>query len=76
MSKHKRKVLCIELNQVFDSIQDASLELDLHIKCIWRCCNNMQKKTGGYSFIYEENKNGGVKNDKNETNKQTSIRNV
>lgn len=53
MSKHKRKVICIELNEIFDSILEASLELNLHEKCIWRCCNGLQKKTKKkYSFKY------------------------
>ena len=68
MSKHKRKIYCKELDQSFNSIQEASLELDLHQKCIWRCCNHKQKLTGGYSFVYEENLNGGVKNE-NKVNK-------
>lgn len=53
MPKKKRPVYCIELQRVFDSIQEAALELDLHEKCIWRCCNGLQKKTKKlYSFKY------------------------
>ena len=53
MSKPKRKVLCVELDEVFDSIQEAAWILDLHQKCIWRCCNGKQKKTKKkYSFRY------------------------
>lgn len=52
MSKHKRPVQCIELDLVFNSIKEAALELDLHEKCIWRCCNNLQKKTDKLSFKY------------------------
>ena len=52
MSKPKRKVFCKELNVVFNSIQEAALELDLHEKCIWRCCNNKQKQAYGFKWKF------------------------
>ena len=59
MPKIKRPVYCKELDKTFPSIQETAWELDLSIKCVWRCCHGLQRKTKGYhlSFAKEEKKN-------------------
>lgn len=50
----KRRVCCIELHRVFDSIALAAKELKLHSANISFCCRNPDRKTGNYHFRYEK----------------------
>ena len=49
----KKKVLCIETGQIFDSILDTN-NYGFCSNSVSRCCNGKQKMTGGYhwSFLY------------------------
>ena len=47
-----KKVLCIELNQIFPSTHEASRQLGLYHSSISRCCNGKQKTSGGYHWTY------------------------
>lgn len=48
------KVLCIELNRVFDSIRQASNETKSDRDGIKRCCDGKQQISGGYHWEYIE----------------------
>ena len=50
---HKRKVLCIETNEVFDSFADAARRTGLNRTKIVSCCTGKRKKTGGLHFRYD-----------------------
>lgn len=54
-SNRKKKVLCIELNKTFDSLEDARKHLGLkssgHIS---QCCYGKRKTAGGYHWKYVE----------------------
>ena len=50
-----RKVKCIELNKIYDSLSQASKELNLSHGNISRCCNGKLKTVGGYHFEYVDN---------------------
>ena len=54
MKNVSKKIFCIELNQIFDSIHEAERQLGLANESISRCCNGIRKTCGGYhwSFIY------------------------
>lgn len=47
-----KKVFCIELNTIYNSIQEAADALGIHRKQISRCCNKQLKKTNNLSFKF------------------------
>ena len=49
-----RKVLCVETNEVFDSLKEAADKYGLQLPLIWKCCNGKQHTTGGYHWSYKE----------------------
>lgn len=51
---HTRKVTCIETKEVFVSIKEAADRYGLLVPLIWKCCNGMQKTTGGFHWEYAE----------------------
>ena len=53
MIKNKsRKVKCIELNTIFDSIQQASKETGVHEGNIVEVCKGKRKSCGGFTWEY------------------------
>ena len=55
--KHKseangKKVLCIELNEIFGSVREAGRELGIDQSNISKCCNGKQKTSGNYHWRY------------------------
>ena len=50
-----RKVKCIELNKIYDSLSQASKDLNLSHGNISRCCTGSLKTVGGYHFEYVDN---------------------
>lgn len=46
----KRKIKCVELNKVFDSIQEASKELNISKSLISMCINKKRDTANGYHF--------------------------
>lgn len=48
----KKSVLCVELNKVFSSVQEAARELSLQATNISKACKNIIHTTGGYHFQY------------------------
>lgn len=52
IDKRKKKVLCVELNQIFDSAAAASRELNITRPNITNCCLGKLKRAGGYSWKY------------------------
>ena len=54
----KKKVLCIEQNIVYDSIQEAAREVGLASGCdIGRVCAGKRKTAGGYHWQYVDKEN-------------------
>lgn len=47
-----KKVYCVELNTVYNSIQEAAEALGIHRKQISRCCNGQLQKTNNLSFKF------------------------
>ena len=55
MSKSKmKKVLCIELNRIFDSELQAERELGIGVARISECCSGKNKTAGGYHWKYAD----------------------
>ena len=55
MAKAKRKkVLCIELNRIFDSGLQAQKELKIAVSRISECCSGKSKTAGGYHWQYAD----------------------
>lgn len=48
----QRRIYCKELNKTFDSITQASKELNIPIACICRVCSGNRPHTRGYHFEY------------------------
>lgn len=48
----QRRIYCKELNKTFDSITQASKELNIPIACISRVCSGNRPHTRGYHFEY------------------------
>ena len=52
---HCKKVYCVELDKVFDSANQAAMQLNLFDSNIAKCCNGKYKTTGGYHWKYADN---------------------
>ena len=52
--KNKRKVLCVETSEIFDSISDASKKTHTSKTGISNCLNGRSKSSGGYHWKYLE----------------------
>lgn len=48
----QKRIYCKELNKTFDSITQASKELNIPISCICRVCSGNRPHTRGYHFEY------------------------
>lgn len=53
-TKRKKKVKCLELNTVYDSIREASEKTGANAASISKCCRGDYKKAGGYRWQYVE----------------------
>jgi hypothetical protein len=52
----QKKVLCVELNTVFDSMRQASERTNTNYGNISSCCNGRLPQTGGYHWkFFNEN---------------------
>lgn len=51
---YKRKVVCVETNETYNSIKDAASTRGLKSPLIWKCCNGKQITTGGCHWRYAE----------------------
>lgn len=49
-----RRVICLNNNKIYDSIKEASLELNLHDTGIINVCKGVYSQTKGYKFKYYE----------------------
>lgn len=47
-----KPVICVETNQVFDRIKDASEYFGICDECIRKCCNGVRKTAGGYHWRF------------------------
>ena len=52
LKNRQRRIYCKELNKTFDSITQASKELNISIACICRVCSGNISHTRGYHFEY------------------------
>lgn len=50
----KKKVLCIELNRVFESGAEAKRELGVSPTKISLCCHGHRNTAGGYHWVFVE----------------------
>ena len=52
-TKNNKKVLCVELNKIFNSIEDAYKFVGLKDgSCITKCCRGQIHTAGGYHWKY------------------------
>jgi hypothetical protein len=51
---HTKKVVCVETNNIFNSIKEAANSYKLHSALICACCNGRQRTTGGYHWKYAD----------------------
>jgi len=49
-----KKVICIETNEVFNSLKEAEEKTGINRMCISNCCKGKQKKAGKYHWKYKE----------------------
>lgn len=47
-----KKVICVETNEVFESIRDAGNRYNISFSCICMCCKGKSKTAGGYHWAY------------------------
>ena len=50
--KRRKKIYCVELDKVFNSIKEASEELGIFATTISAVCKGKRKTVGGYHFMY------------------------
>lgn len=48
----RRKVLCVELNKMFETITEAYETLNIDISAIVKCCKGKRYTAGGYHWTY------------------------
>lgn len=48
----KRKVKCVETDEIFDSVTTACRKYNLDKSTVCAVCNGRRKKTGGFTWIY------------------------
>lgn len=51
---HRKRILCIETNVIYDSFADAARKTGLNRTKIVSVCTGKRKSTGGYRFKYAE----------------------
>lgn len=51
---NSKKVYCLELDKIFNSIKEASKELNICSTNIGMVCNRKRKTAGGYTFMFYE----------------------
>lgn len=51
---HFRKVICLETNEIFFSIADASRKYNLHVQNIIKCCKGERNTCGNLHWRYYE----------------------
>ena len=54
---NRRAVLCVTTGEVFNSITEAAIKLNLYRQHIGKVCSGKLKTTGGYRFTYYEKNN-------------------
>ena len=52
ITKCKKTVRCVELDMVFNSIEEASKHTGADSSCIVKCCKGKQKTAAGYHWEY------------------------
>lgn len=50
--KTSKKILCVEKNIIFKSINEACRVMNLHRQNISKCCNGKRETTGGYHWKF------------------------
>lgn len=55
----KKKVLCIETNTVYDSLDEAAIDTGTSVCGISSACNGRYKTSGGYHWEYYNDQKGG-----------------
>ena len=48
----RKKVYCLQLDKVFESVREAARELSLNPGNIIHCCQGKYKSTGGFHFEF------------------------
>ena len=48
----RKKVLCIETQEIFVSISAAARAKNTYVQSICHCCNKKIKSAGGYHWMY------------------------
>lgn len=56
IKKKRKKIKCLENNLIYNSMSEAAKKLDLQVSNICHVLKGNRKQTGGYSFVYMENK--------------------
>ena len=56
ISSHYKKVLCIETNETFDSIREASQIMGINRSAISNCCRKKCKTAGKFHWVFMEDK--------------------
>lgn len=53
---NRKQIYCIDLDKIFNSITEASKELEIDASSITRCCQGKYKQIKGYHFKYMKEK--------------------
>jgi hypothetical protein len=51
--ERKKQVLCLNTNQIYESISEAAKQLNLPISGVSQCCRSKRKYTKGYEFKFK-----------------------
>ena len=52
MGKTCKKVLCVETGEIYESVKDASIAVNVDGSTISKCCRGKQKTAGGFHWQY------------------------
>ena len=52
--KHKKKVICVDTGQMFESIKEAAEKLNINRTEIGNCCNGRVSSVKGLKFVFQE----------------------
>lgn len=53
---HQKKVICLETNEIFESVSEAAKAVDVAVSCISRCITGRHKTAAGYHWKYYDEK--------------------
>ena len=54
MPNNKRKVICLETGEIFESLSQAASKYNIKMQGIYDCCRGKQKTSAKHKWMYYE----------------------